>query len=74
MPSSDQQRHPSTAAISVTSTTDGMAHAVLECEMATSSSGRYRATCGNLVIAGSVCEPDGRRCWACWPHEHGRPR
>jgi hypothetical protein len=61
-----------TTTIPMTNTADGTAHAVLESEIAGNRTGLYRATCGNLVIAGSLCDPHGRRCWACWPHEPSR--
>lgn len=60
---------------------DSLTHEVFDRDLATVTSGRYRALCGELITAAPMVQPEGRRCEVCAaartptpPRRSGRPR
>ena len=44
---------------------DSLTHEVFDKDLATFSSGRYQALCGEMITAAPMSQPEGRRCEAC---------
>jgi hypothetical protein len=60
-------RAASPTTVTITCLNDGRAHDVTDVQLAigTDRGGCYVAVCGHMVVAGSLVEPDGRRCRLC---------
>jgi hypothetical protein len=63
----DRTRAASPTTVTITCLNDGLAHDVTDVQLAvgTDRAGCFVAICGHLVVAGSLVEPDGRRCRLC---------
>jgi len=44
---------------------DSLTHEVSDQDLATVTSGRFRALCGALIAAAPMSEPEGKRCAEC---------
>jgi hypothetical protein len=51
--------------VAVVCAMDSLTHDVFDKDLATVTSGRYRALCGEMITAAPMSQPEGRQCEAC---------